>query len=158
LISPSKGNDGSDGDNDITRLSRLDITCSLLPDRRPSPSCHSPCKKSPTHTLPMILHRRLQRLHLAGRNTLERMSCCGRYYTASFNSIPSRLLISRPLKSPARIASRSSAESCYQCIARKVVIYAFTRSFTSSSRCIVVAISLSLVLQDASLEDSAANK
>jgi hypothetical protein len=108
-------------------------------------ACIAPPYKSYPRIPPMILHRRLQRLYLAGRNTLERMSCCGHYYTTSFNSIPSRLLISRPVKSPARIASRSSAESCYQCIARKVVIYAFTRSFTSS-RCIVVAVSLSLVL------------
>jgi hypothetical protein len=122
-----------------------------------SPSCHSPCKSHP-HIPPMILHRRLQRLQLAGRNTLERMSYYGHYYTVSFNSIPSRLLINRPLKSPAKIASRSSAESYYQCITLKVVIYAFTRSFTSSSRCVAIAISLSLILQNTSLKDSAANK
>jgi hypothetical protein len=38
----------------------------LLSDRRPSPSCHPPHKSHP-HTTLMILHRRLQRLRLAGK-------------------------------------------------------------------------------------------
>jgi hypothetical protein len=116
--------DGDEGDeDDITKVSwlrntrtaqhRVRLTSPSLTDhfrvvdQLPLPP-HRPLCQNHLHTPTTTSQRRLQRPHLAKRNTLGRMSLRGPHYTVNFNSVPTLMRCTPARRALGRPQPRSS--------------------------------------------------